>query len=146
MANMYSTDEILDAMSLSSELKLQGYGMFCSLPAGKARQICNGVGPEWLPARYREILDKRYYILRVAAMIHDVEYYLGTGTDEDFHAANDALRINGIALAKHYYPWWSLMRYLVMHDAHVLAKVCDKFGRKAYNEAIMDRIKAESGA
>lgn len=132
---MYSIEDIKKARQQAAELGLKGSLIFCSLPITAVQKCCNGIGAAWMSETSRKILNKRFPVLQTAAMIHDVRYQYGSGTDEDFHQANDELYENGCILAKAKYSWWEPLRYLVMYDAHRLAKVCDAFGRKAYYEA-----------
>lgn len=144
MSHTYTITEILSAREMAARLQLQGCGPFCTLPALEVQDICNGIGAEWMPASARALLDKRHPTIRIAAMIHDVHYFLGTGTDEDFKAANHNFYVNGCALAKYEYGWWNPTRYLVMWDAYKLANICEAFGRAAYDQAIEDRKSKET--
>lgn len=139
----YTLKEIQDAKELAQELKLKGYELFCSLPDETLQKYCNGIGAEWMPAASRALLDKRFPVIKIAAMIHDIRFNFGDGTDEDFKEANNDLFENGWLLGCHYFPWHSPVRYLVWFDAKRLARVCQKFGRKAYNEAIASHKLAE---
>lgn len=137
----FTLQEIREARNIALDCHLKDSGYFCQLPIEEVQRICNGIGPEWMPEAARAILDRRHPSLKVPAMLHDVHYQYGTGTDEDFHAANHCLYKNGCIMAKEIYPWWNPVRYFVMHDAAKLANLCDLFGRKAYNEAIASRIR-----
>lgn len=141
---MYTLEQILDAREIAAEIPLLGCGRFCVLPIEQVLTICNGIGAEWMPEWSRKLLDKRYYVLRIPAMIHDVDYYFGTGTDTDFHLANAKFHENGKLMARNFYAWYNPIRYVVLNDARRLAKVCELFGRKAYDEAIQDRLIREA--
>lgn len=132
---MYSIQDIKEARKKAAELELKGADLFCSLPITAVQHCCNGIGAAWMPAASRALLNKRFPVLQLAAMIHDVRYSYGTGTDEDFHNANRELYENGVILAKDHYGWWNPIRYVVILDARRLANVCDAFGRKAYFDA-----------
>lgn len=138
----YSIQDIKNARAQAERLGLRGSALFCSLPILTVREACNGIGADWMPAFARAILNKRFFVLQTAAMIHDVRYEFGDGTDEDFHDANIDFYENGCILAKAGFSWWDPMRYIVMYDARRLAKVCERFGRKAYDEAQAKRKQA----
>ena len=135
----YTIEEIKEAQELAAELHLYGCGHFCTLHPEHVRNICNGIGPEWMMEPARVLLDKRHPTMKIPAMIHDVQYTYGTGTDDDFHAANHNLYLNGVIMAKQQYAWYNPVRYLVINDARKLANICDMFGKKAYREAIASR-------
>lgn len=144
--SQYSIKELEQARELSAELGLAGSSQFCRQPVERIRKITNGIGAEWQPEAMRRILDRRFKTLKVAAMVHDVNYHFGTGADTDFHEANHNLYVNGCILAKHFYGWYDPRRYMVMLDAAKLSNICEAFGRRAYDEAIEARRKEETQA
>lgn len=136
MNTTYSIEEIVQAQETAKRLKLTGWKRFCAIDPITLAKVCNGVGPEWLGKLPRDLLTWRFGRLAVAAMLHDVAYEYGTGTDEDFKNANIDLKENGYLIAKDKFAWYDPRRYLVMRDAGRIAAVCQAFGRKAYDEAI----------
>ena len=132
----YTLDEIKQAQDTAIQLGMIGCGVFCLIKPEEAQKACNGIGASWMPESARKICDKRYKDLQIPAMIHDVQYEYGTGTDEDFRNANYNLYVNGCIMAKSRYGWYNPLRYLVMHDAKKLAGICDLFGKVAYEEAV----------
>ena len=136
---MYSIQDIKRAREDAARLKLKGHELFCSLPITEVQHCCNGIGAAWMPTASRQLLNKRFAVLQIAAMIHDVRYSFGNGTDEDFHEANADFSTNGSMLACDKFPWWNPLRYVVIYDARRLAKVCDAFGHKAYYDAQIKR-------
>ena len=132
---MYSIQDIKKAREEAFELGLKGSALFCSLPITDVQHCCNGIGAAWMPESSRKLLNKRFPVLQTAAMIHDVRYSHGLGTDQDFHQANEELYENGIILACNKFGWWNPVRYIVIYDARRLARVCNIFGRKAYYDA-----------
>lgn len=136
----YTELDIMNARKLAEELDLKGRDKFMTIPVQEAIEICNGIGAEWMPASFRALLDKMHPSIKVAAMIHDVRYQYGDGTDEDFKLANRELFENGWAIGKHNYGWYNPVRYCVWNDSRRLANICDKFGRKAYDMARLNRM------
>jgi len=140
----YTLEEIRQAQVTASQLSLYGSHEFCLTPAEKLQRICNGIGPSWMPDVARNILDARFLLLKVIAMIHDTQYYFGTGTDADFHNANHNLYDNACIIAKANYGWYSPVRYMVMWDGWKMYKACDDLGRSAYKAAIAERERDEA--
>ena len=101
--------------------------------------ICNGIGPSWFPAALREMVTKLHKSLAIAADIHDLRYWNGTGTDEDFHASNAEFLDNGLKLAEHFYGWYDPRRYLARASARNFYRLLEIGGRVAYNSAVRDR-------
>lgn len=104
-------------------------------------QICNGIGPEFFPDALRDFVDTLNPTLRAAAMVHDLDYYLGAGTWEDFTAANDRLSVNGMISANERYKFYDPRRYIVQRTAKRFAALCQACGWKAYLAAIEQRKK-----
>lgn len=102
-------------------------------------QICNGIGPDFFADELRKFIDDLHPTLRPAAMVHDLDFYLGKGTWEDFTAANDRLAVNGIICANERYKFYDPRRYLVQRSARRFAALCQMFGWKAYLAAIEQR-------
>ena len=136
---MYTLQDIETARQEAFRLGLRGSALFCSLPIAEVQQCCNGIGAAWMPEASRILLNKRFPVLQTAAMIHDVRYSYGSGTDEDFHNANYELYENGKLLACEKFKWYNPVRYVVIYDARRLARVCDAFGRQAYFAALIRR-------
>lgn len=132
----FTVDEIKEAQVYAAELKLYGWEAFEATPPELLVKVCNGTGAEWMPKGLRYLLDVRHPTLKVPVMLHDLGYYYGLGSDADFHLINDNLYENGCIVAKDRFWWCNPRRYFVMWDAAKLAKVCDMFGKKAYEEAI----------
>ena len=120
-------------------LNLKGYKRLFDNPNALILKVCNGIGPEWFPAAIRAAIDKLHPSLKVVAAIHDLDYYFGDGTTEDFNRANANFAQNGIAVADSRYKWYDPRRYLARHSARKFAALCAVGGRVAYNKAIMDR-------
>ena len=141
----FTIEEIKEAQEYAKKLQLRGFIFFCSKDPKELQAICNGTGADWMPEKIRKLLDKRHPTLVVPVMIHDVEYWYGIGTTTDFHLANEHLYENGCLVAKDKYWCINPRRYVVMWDAYKLYQTCELFGRKAYDEAVANRRKAEQG-
>ena len=114
-------------------------------PYDVAAKVCNGIGPEWFPAKLRKLIDKLNPTLKSVAQNHDLGYYYGRGTLGDFSRQNDAFAINGIKAAKARYKWYDVRRYWVMKQAAKFAARCEAWGWPAYVAAIKER-KADEAA
>ena len=127
------------------EAGLEGAGFLTSMTDEDILTICNGIGPEWFPASLRTMVDRFHPSLIVVSMIHDIMYHVGDGTDEDFRNANRIFRENGYRMAKLNYGWYNPARYKVEYDAWKFGRMCDRFGRTAYDQAIEDRKRSCKG-
>jgi hypothetical protein len=137
---MKVTDKDIIAMrDLASRLNLVGKDRLFDNSPELIAKVCNGIGPEWFPAALRDAIDRLHPSLKVVAMIHDLDYYFGDGTTEDFNKANSAFAANGIVVADDRYGWYDPRRYLARHSARKFAALCAVGGRVAYNKAIRDR-------
>ena len=130
---------------LAEELGLGSASLLKHLPAKELDYICNGIGPEWFPKLLRDAVTKLHKSLEIAADIHDLRYWNGTGTDDDFQDANKEFRANGLKLADHYYGWYDPRRYLGRRSARNFYHLLELGGRVAYNRAIAER-EAHDGA
>lgn len=114
-----------------------------ALPNEYLDQICNGIGAEWMPEKLRKALGKLHPSLIIVADIHDLRWFFGKGTEEDFQDSNRKFESNGIKMAKHLYGWWNPRRYIVMMDARRYAGYLGIGGRIAYYAAISQREKTQ---
>ena len=130
---------------LAEKLGLGSASLLKHLPAKELDYICNGIGPEWFPKLLRDAVTKLHKSLEIAADIHDLRYWNGTGTDDDFQDANKEFRANGLKLADHYYGWYDPRRYLARRSARNFYHLLELGGRIAYNKAIAER-EAHDGA
>lgn len=142
---LFTVDEIREAQEYAGKLELCGSTIFTMKDPLELQAICNGTGAEWMPDKLRHLLDKRHPTMVVPVMIHDAEYWYGIGTTTDFHLANEHLYENGCLVAKDKFWCINPRRYLVMWDAYKLYQACELFGRRAYDEAVAARRKAEKG-
>ncbi|MBQ6471208.1 MAG: hypothetical protein IJJ33_04430 [Victivallales bacterium] len=124
---------------LAEEMELGSASLLKHLPAQELNYVCNGIGPSWFPTILREAVTKLHKSLAIAADIHDLRYWNGTGTDEDFHDANAEFLDNGLKLAEHFYGWYDPRRYLARASAKNFYRLLEIGGRVAYNKAIAER-------
>ena len=139
MAAKFNDRDIEEARVVAERLNLYGKQLIM-IPSTKVIiHVCNGIGPEWFPSKVRSFIDKLHPSLKVVAMLHDLAYFFGTETEEDFKAANLGFQTNGVAVADDSFGWYNPRRYLVRFDAGKMSKLCDIGGRTAYYAAIADR-------
>lgn len=124
---------------LAAELELGSASLLKHLPAKELNYVCNGIGPSWFPTILREAVTKLHKSLAIAADIHDLRYWNGTGEDKDFEDANSEFRANGLKLADHFYGWYDPRRYLARRSARNFYHLLEIGGRPAYNKAIAER-------
>ena len=124
---------------LAERLGLGSASLLKYLPEKELDHICNGIGPSWFPTTIREMVTKLHKSLAIAADIHDLRYWNGQGTAEDFRDANKEFLENGIKLANHFYGWYDPRRYLARASARNFFELLEIGGRIAYNKAIADR-------
>lgn len=128
--------EILEMRDRATAVGLLGYKLLYSLPLERLTEVCNGIGASFFPPVLRKLLDRLNPCLRYAAMIHDVRYYLGDGTLEDFSSANRDFAKNGETMARLMYQWYDIRRYWYIRKARRYARLCQRFGWYAYLSAI----------
>ena len=124
---------------LAEKLGLGSASLLKHTPAKELDYICNGIGPSWFPQFLRVAITKLHPSLEIAADIHDLRCWNGTGTDEDFHDGNREFRDNGIILTGYFYGWYNPRRYIARASAREFHKLLELGGRVAYNKAIAER-------
>lgn len=132
-------DEILVLREEALNMKLVGAERLLQFTPEQLQNICNGIGAEFLPDAIRDCLDALHPTLKPVAMIHDLDYYLGKDTWEDFSFANDIFLINGKIAARFKHKWYDIRRYIVYKQASFFAKTCQSVGWFAYLQAIRSR-------
>lgn len=133
--------EIDEMRQLAYNLCLVGWQRLQEDSEETIERVCNGIGPSWFPAVIRQAIDKLHPSLKVVAMIHDLDYYHGDGTYDDFTRANKAFGTNGVRVADATYGWYDPRRYLARHEARKFEALCAAFGWPAYAGAIKEREK-----
>jgi hypothetical protein len=105
-------------------------------PYEKAKEQCNGIGPEWFPTILRKAIDALNPTLFIVSVNHDENWSKKhTPSAEYFHASNKAFEENGIKMAKWRYGWYDPRRYWVIRKAREFRVILDKFGALAYKSA-----------
>ena len=118
---------------------LSGAEWLAELSLGKIRAAYNGIGPEWLPARIREKLNKHLGLFAVCAVIHDCRFaYDNDASAAKFNAANDELDRNCRIVADATYKWWQIRRYLARRAGRIMADACREFGWSAWRDAYQE--------
>ena len=118
---------LTELITIAKQNQLAGMEMLDDFSYLKLARIYNGVGPDRFPDWLRTIVTEANGLFEPAALIHDVEYYIG-GTKENFTAANDRFRENCYTLVKAAYGWYDPRRYKWLFRAWRYAGYCQEFG------------------
>lgn len=97
------------------------------------RIYCNGIGPEFFPAKCRKVITWIFKYLEATAFLHDAEYTAQIG----FRKANAHFFTNGIAEVYHNFKWYHPRRYIGMRRVRQFWWMLETFGIRAYEEARM---------
>jgi hypothetical protein len=135
-------EELAETRKIAETLKLIGRELL-EAKDELIKRVCNGIGPSCFPADLRKAIDKMHPSLKQVADIHDMAYYMGDGTDEDFTNANKAFAANGRTVADFKYGWYDPRRYIARHNARKFAAMCQVAGKPAYRNAIRERKDAD---
>ena len=112
-------------------LGFEGVEVLENFTDNELRKICNGIGPEWLPEKYRKILTWIYKYMIVTAFLHDVEFEAQIG----FHKANSHFFTNGNIEVRTHFKWYNPRRYIGLRRVRQFYWLLETFGIRAYNEA-----------
>ena len=112
-------------------LGFEGVEILDKFNDNELRKICNGIGPEWMPAKYRKILNWVYKYLIATAFLHDAEFEAQIG----FHKANAHFFTNGNLEVRANFKWYNLRRYIGFRRVRQFYWLLETFGMRAYNEA-----------
>jgi len=118
-----------------SRLRLEGREFVLAQPFDVIAAAYNGTGPEFLPARIRERLDRIASPFLPAVMVHDVDYTFSDGTVASFRKANVRLLVNCVRCALDAHPWHSWRRYALVIEAAAIYRACRRFGWIAWRSA-----------
>lgn len=142
---MELTDRQIDLMRAEAQaLGLSGAELITNNSNKLIRKACNGIGPSGFPAWARRRLDRLLPHITLPALIHDLRYWYGTGSYDDFAAANAELAFNAELVAWRGIKWWRVLRkLLVLWAGARCANACDRFGWRAYCAAIQERREDE---
>ncbi|OQA82184.1 MAG: hypothetical protein BWY31_03326 [Lentisphaerae bacterium ADurb.Bin242] len=124
--------EILQLIRKAVECELEGTWIFQRYTMAELAEIYNGIGPDWIPEKLRRFCTKWGWLFEPAALIHDVEYFLG-GSEEDFQNSNERFKRNGIKLARAEFSAWNPCRFVWISRARRWGNWCRIFGRTGYH-------------
>lgn len=100
--------------------ELDGCDFLASFDYEELAREYNGIGPEWLPAKWRAKASDYLELFAPAALIHDMRYSRSDGMRTAFNFANMEFRDNCLKLANAAYPWYSWKRYRARAVALIL--------------------------
>lgn len=122
-----------ELITIARQNQLAGVEILDGFSYLELARIYNGIGPDRFPDWLRAIVTEANGLFEPAAMIHDVEYYIG-GTKENFTAANDRFRENCYTLVKAAYSWYDPRRYKWLFRAWRYAGYCQEFGWSGFHK------------
>ena len=121
------------AVQMHSKAKRQGLDGYERLADYQyTRQICNGIGAEWMPKWTRTLVSKLIPSLVPTSWIHDIDYEIG-GDIVDRAAADWRFLCNGFRASIVDYPWYRLKRYISIKQTIQLWLILRFFGQAAFN-------------
>ena len=129
------TSDVIRLRAVVARLRLIGRDLVLALPTDALAAAYNGTGPEFLPQRIRQKLDKIARPFLPAVMVHDVDFTFSDGTRRSFLVANQHLLCNCIICACDAHPWHSWRRYALILESWALYRACHKFGWIAWIQA-----------
>ena len=139
--------EAIETIARAVRLGLSGAEFLARLGPERVAAACNGIGPEWLPERYRAKLDKWLAKFKTSADVHDCRFaFDNDGSDAKFRAANDELERNNVIIADSRHAWWNPMRYWERSTGRLMADVCREYGWSAWRDAYIDSLSGTSGS
>lgn len=122
-------------MDEADRLGLECAPFLRSLPEEEVAAEFNGVGPEWFPAKAREVLDRVFELFLPAVAGHDLGYRHGDGTYRDFRRVNKMLGDDCVRIAEATFSWYDPRRYAYRDRARKIETACDIFGWPTYKSA-----------
>ena len=127
---MTKLEEFLKIYHISETL--EGAEILENFSLNEIDTIYNGIGSDEFPDWLRELVTISAGLFEPAALIHDLDYYIG-GDWEKFKVDNDRFERNCKKLVKRKYGWYNPVRYLWLNKARRWANYCRIFGWSAYN-------------
>jgi hypothetical protein len=112
-------------------LKFEGVEVLEKFTDNELRIICNGIGPEFFPEKFRKIITWIFKYLEATAFLHDAEYQAQVG----FSLANTHFYNNGMKEVDAKFAWYDPRRYVGRHRVRQFYWILETFGIRAYNEA-----------
>ena len=113
-------EEIMELIKIAFAGELAGSDILSSFDEAELAREYNGIGPEWMPTKWRAKASDYLEIFAPAALIHDLRYSRSDGTRYAFNDANMEFRDNCLKLANAAYPWYSWKRYRARAVARIL--------------------------
>ena len=112
-------------------LKFVGSEILFKYNNAQLAKICNGIGADWFPEYFREIVSWIFNYLSATAFQHDVEFEAQIG----LALANEHFLINGEIEIKDKFAWYNPMRYIALRRLRQFYHLLVTFGHVAYNIA-----------
>lgn len=128
---IFTRERIKDLVGQAIESELEGTWIFQRYTITELAEIYNGIGPDWMPEKLRDLCTKYGWLFEPAALIHDIEYFLG-GSEEDFKNSNERFKRNGYKLARAEFSQWNPCRLVWLNRARRWGNWCQLFGRKGF--------------
>lgn len=122
-----------DLILAAARYMLEGQEILQDFSIPELERIYNGIGPDRFPEKIRDFVTSVNWLFEPAALIHDVEYWIG-GTKEYFTAANDRFRRNCYTIVKAEYGWYSPLRYHWLFKAWRFSGYCEEFGYEGFHK------------
>jgi hypothetical protein len=113
------------------KLKFVGSEILFKYNNSQLAKICNGIGADWFPDYFRDIVSWIFNYLSATAFLHDVEYEAQIGLS----LANEHFLINGEIEIKSKFTWYNPMRYIAMRRLKQFYHLLETFGHVAYKIA-----------
>ena len=131
---MYTEAQISQLLEVAQDAGLVvPAGMMTASPADLIT-ICNGVGCEAMPEKWRNAASKFFSAIEATAAIHDFDYSLSDGSEDGRRVADDRFLTNGIREVYHRYRWWNWRRYVARIKLIFAYDCLLKGGRAAWLE------------
>ena len=134
--------DVIEVKALLDEalaLGLSGAEHCARVPIETLAANYNGIGPEWMPKKFRDKLSAKLATFAPATLIHDQRFAESDGSTLGFNQANEELEANCLVIADAKHAWYSPLRYFARRVAVRIADVCRLFGWVAWMDAFRAR-------
>lgn len=113
---------------------LEGCEVFGMLDDETKSKEWNGIGPDRMPKKVRDFLDKLFADALPAACIHDFRFVIG-GSKKKFHESNSELKWNLKKCLRYYRKHYTLIGYwMTRFEINVAVYLCNKYGYEGWNK------------
>ena len=132
---IYCKSEMDLVRESAKELKLDAPRYFWIAPLTSLMDICNGFGSDAFPENLRKVLDWVYRNYKEIAAIHDVDYELSDGTEEQRKIADDRFLKNGLIMWQDIYGWSRWINPVAIYSRHKIYtahRLLRAFGKGAW--------------